>query len=218
MLLTRKSQRGWKQRLVYSAFRVMARLTGVACLGLRCFGRENMPHQGAVLVCSNHQSTLDPVLLGLTFDRRLNYLARKSLFRFAPFGWLIDFLDAIPIDREGGGLAGLKEALRRLRRGEMVLIFPEGTRSRDGEVGSLETGFCALARRGEVTLLPVGIDGAFQAWPRSAWLPSLAMIHIRVGTPIAPPTVKRFSDEMLVQELERRIKACHADARASRLR
>ena len=80
-----------------------------------------------MLVVSNHQSHLDPILVGLACDRRLNYVARDTLFGFAPFRWLIYSLDAIPIDREGIGLGGLKESIRRLRAGEMLLVFPEGT-------------------------------------------------------------------------------------------
>ena len=212
------SRRNWKKRVGYSAIRLLARLTSVVCFGVRCYGRQHMPRRGAVLVCSNHQSVLDPVLVGLTFDRRVNYLARTSLFQFTPFGWLIGFLDAIPIDRDGGGLAGLREALRRLRREEIVLIFPEGTRSKNGAVGSVEAGFCALARRGNITLLPVGIDGAYQAWPRTALFPWPTTIHVRVGKPIGPSCVQQFSDDSLIQELERRIRECHACARASRLR
>ena len=211
-------RRSWAQRYVYAWFRVLSRLVGVVFFGLRCFGRHHMPRRGAVLVCSNHQSTLDPVLLGLTFDRRLNYLARKSLFDFGPFRWLIVFLDAIPIDRAGAGIAGLKEALRRIRRGEMVLIFPEGTRSQDGAVGPLEAGFCALARRAEVTLLPVGIDGAFDAWPRGAVTPRPSKIFVCVGQPIDAQNIRQLNDSSLVAELGQRIRQCHAQAREGRLR
>ena len=211
-------RRSWLQRSVYAGFRILSRLVGVGLFGLRCYGRHHMPRRGAVLVCSNHQSTMDPVLLGLTFDRRLNYLARKSLFSFWPFRLLIEFLDAIPIDRGRAGIAGLKEALRRIRRGEMVLIFPEGTRSEDGDVAALEPGFCALARRADVTLLPVGIDGAFDAWPRGAACPQLAKIFVCVGQPIDPPHIRTLSDDHLVAELGQRIRDCHASARAGRLR
>ena len=71
----------------------------------------------------------------------MNYLARESLFKFAPFRWLIRSLDAIPLDRDGIGIAGLKESLRRLKRGEMVLIFPEGRRTSDGKIASFRPGF-----------------------------------------------------------------------------
>ncbi len=165
---------------------------------------------------SNHQSHLDPVLVGLASDRRLNYLARQTLFGFAPFRWLITSLDAIPLDREGLGLHGLKETLKRLKRGEMVLIFPEGTRTRDGEVGVFKPGFCALARRANVPLVPVGIDGAFNSWPRKNVLPVPAAIHIQFGPPLEPSEIEKFDDEQLVAEMRRRIAACHAQARRLR--
>jgi len=158
------------------------------------------------------------VLVGLCSNRRLNYLARESLFAFAPFRWLIQSLDAIAIDREGLGLAGLKETLRRLRRGELVLIFPEGTRTHDGEVGPLKPGFCSLARRGRVPLVPVGIDGAFDAWPRDHRWPSLAAIHVCIGEPITVDQVRQLDDDRLVAELRRRICECHERARRGRFR
>ena len=172
-----------------------------------------MPPEGPVLVCSNHQSHLDPVLVGLVFGRRLNFVARKSLFKFPPFRWLIQFLDAIPIDRGGMGLEGIKESIRRLRRGEAVLIFPEGTRTSDGEVADLKPGFCALARRTKATLLPVAIDGAYQAWPKNGWLIRLCRIQVGVGEPIRFEDYEQTDDRQLVQDLQQRILSCHSHLR-----
>ena len=166
-----------------------------------------------MLVLANHQSHLDPVLVGLAIDRRLNYLARQSLFRFAPFRWLIASLDAIPLDREGLGLSGLKETLRRLKRGEMVLIFPEGSSDPRRRSRPLQAGFLRLARRANVPLLPVGIDGAFDSWPRSRPLPLPAMIQLQFGQPLAAEEIGQFDDEGLVAEMHRRIGTCHAEAR-----
>ncbi len=206
------------QRLGYSALRIFARLTGVVVFRIRCKGRENIPASGPLLVCANHQSLFDPVLVGLAFDRRLNYLARQTLFRFAPFRLLIQFLDAIPLDREGLGLAGLRESMRRIKRGEAVLLFPEGTRTPDGSVLPLQPGFCALARRGNVTVLPVGFDGAFDAWPRTAKLPCPSTIHLCVGKPLSPEEIIELDDKSLIAEVERRIRACHQQAKAGRHR
>jgi 1-acyl-sn-glycerol-3-phosphate acyltransferase len=204
------------QRLGYNALRVLARLVGVLVFGLRVAGREHWPTEGGGLVCANHQSFFDPPLVGLTCDRRMNYLARDSLFRVPGLKQLIAFLDAIPIDREGGGLAGLKETLKRLKAGELVLIFPEGTRTHDGEVGSLKPGFIAVARRSKVPLVPVGIDGAYQAWPRTSKFPRLSRLAVVIGPAIEPADVAVMSDEDLLAELEQRILNCHSTARELR--
>ena len=207
-------QRSRIKRAGYGAFRVLARLTAVVLFRFRSFGAANMPATGPVLVCSNHQSNMDPVLVGLVFGRRLNFVARKSLFGFAPFRWLIQFLDAIPIDRDGMGLEGIKESIRRLRQGEAVLIFPEGTRTPDGELQELKPGFCALARRTQATLLPVAIDGAYQVWPKHAKMIHLfRQIQVRVGEPIRFTDYEHIDDSVLVSRLAGRIRQCHESLR-----
>lgn len=216
--MSRLAKRSWPKRLWYGFLHFVCRLLATVFFQVRIAGREWVPTEGGVLVLSNHQSHFDPVLIGLACDRRMNYLARETLFGFAPFRWLIQSLDAIPIDREGLGLSGLKETLRRLKSGELVLIFPEGTRSRDGEVAPFKPGFSALAKRASVPLLPVAIDGAFQAWPRRRLLPGLSTIHIQFGEPLSAAAASAYDERQLVAEIERRIRACHALARESRER
>ena len=202
--------------MVYDVLRVMARCVAVWVFGLRFEGRENWPASGGGLICSNHQSHFDPPLVGMTCNRRMNYLARDTLYKVPVLKQVIHFLDAIPIDREGGGLAGLKETLRRLKAGELVLIFPEGTRTHDGEVAPLKPGFIAVARRSRVPLIPVAIDGAYQAWPRTARLPWLSRVAVVIGEPISPEQVAELPDEDLLAELEQRILTCHSHARELR--
>ena len=170
------------------------------------------------MVLSNHQSHLDPILLGISLRRRTNFLARETLFRFWPLRLLIQSLDTIPIDREGSGLAGLKEMLRRLKAGEIVLVFPEGTRTPDGRLGPIKPGFCAVARRAGVPLLPVAIEGAFAAWPRWRWFPRPAVIHVSLGEPLDPATIRSMDDDQLIREVERRILLCQHEAHSSRRR
>lgn len=201
------------QRYGYDAIRVLARSMGVVAYGLRVSGRHHWPAEGGGLVCANHQSLFDPPLVGLTCPRRLCPLARDTLFTVPLLGPLIKFLDAIPIDREGSGLAGLKETLRRLKAGQLVLIFPEGTRTRDGHIAPLKPGFIAVARRSAVPLIPVGIDGAYQAWPRTSRLPRLGRIAVAIGQPISANQVRELSDEGLLALLTERIGECHAEAR-----
>jgi 1-acyl-sn-glycerol-3-phosphate acyltransferase len=205
--------RAWQEFLRYTC-----RLGAVALFHIRCRDRDKVPATGGGIVLSNHQSNLDPVLIGLSFDRRLNYVARKTLFRFAPLRWLMNSLDAIPIDREGGGLEGLKEMLKRIKRGELVLLFPEGTRTPDGEVHAIKPGFCAVARRAGVPIVLVALDGAFDAWPRGRTLPRRSVVHVQFADPLTPAEIAALTDEQLVAEVERRLRACHAAARGSRLR
>jgi 1-acyl-sn-glycerol-3-phosphate acyltransferase len=212
------AQRSFSKRVWYEFLRVLCRVLGVAVFRIRVFGREHVPESGGVLVVSNHQSHLDPILVGLACDRRLNYVARDTLFRFAPLAWLMMSCDAIPLDREGTGLGGLKESLRRLKDEEMLVIFPEGTRTRDGEVAALKSGFVALARRAKAPLLPVALDGAFESWPRGNLLPQPAVIHIRFAAPLAAEAMSKMSDEELLSEVSCRIRQSHALVRESRHR
>lgn len=204
------------KRFSYSVARQLARVVSTACFCLRCHGRRHWPATGGVLVCANHQSFFDPVIVGLCCDRQLNYLARQTLFRWAPFRWLILWYDAIPIERDGLGIGGLKITLRRLRAGELVLLFPEGTRTRDGELGELRPGFCALARRAEVPIVPVGIDGAFQAWPKGQRYPRRQHVHVQIGAPLTPDQIRLMTDTELIQALSARMRNCLREARQGR--
>lgn len=212
------ARRSLPKRIWYDFLRVFFRALGVAVFRVRVFGREHVPADGGALVLSNHQSHLDPILIGLSCDRRMNYLARDTLFGFAPFRWLIYSLDAIPLDREGIGLGGLKESLKRLKAGEMLLIFPEGTRTRDGEVGRLKPGFLALARRSNATLVPVAIEGAYESMPRNSLLPRATVIHIQFGPPLKPADFASWDDETLLQAINDRIRHCHDVVRRRRQR
>ncbi len=203
-------------RLWQALLRFVARLAAVGVFRFRCHGCHLIPSTGGGLVLSNHQSNLDPVLIGLACDRGLNYVARQTLFRFPLLGWLMTSVGAFPIDREGTGLGGLKETLRRLNRGEIVVLFPEGTRTPDGEVHAMRPGFCAIARRAGVPLWPVAIDGAFDAWPRRQRWPRPAVIHVQFGQPIEPTEIAEWSDQRLLAEVERRIRDCQARAHRAR--
>jgi 1-acyl-sn-glycerol-3-phosphate acyltransferase len=204
------------QPYVYSLLRTFSRLIGVTFYRLRCEGREHWPATGGGLVCSNHQSFFDPNLIGMTCPRQMNYLARDTLFKVPVLREVMRFLDAIPIDREGSGLAGLKETMKRLRAGELVLIFPEGTRTHDGELLQLKPGFCSIARRSRVPLIPVAMDGAYQAWPRTSPLPMPGRLAVVIGQPITTEEVTGMNDDLLLAELGKRMRACHMEARRIR--
>jgi 1-acyl-sn-glycerol-3-phosphate acyltransferase len=128
-------------------------------------------------------------------------LARSTLFKNPAFSFLLRILDAIEIDRERGGLSGLREMLSRLRSGELVLLFPEGTRTLDGSIGSLKPGFLPIARRSEVPLVPVAIVGAFECMPKgSKWL-FPKPIAVVFGKPLLAQDYKSLSDEQIIESM-----------------
>ncbi|MFO0940801.1 MAG: lysophospholipid acyltransferase family protein [Pirellulales bacterium] len=197
-------QIGWFKRLFYHVLRYMARVVGVLFFELRCYGRENLP-SGSALVLSTHQSHFDPVLVGLLFNDRLNYLARRTLFNNKLFAGLIRLLDAIELDRDRSGLAGLKETLKRLKAEEKVLIFPEGTRTTDGKISPLKPGFLAVARRSQALLVPVTVTGAYEVLPRGVKLPIRYPIRIQIGQPVKFCDYEHLSDDQTLQLLALRL-------------
>lgn len=207
----------WFQRFGYQFIRLSSWFCFRLLFRLRAIGLENLPQTGPVLICANHQSHLDPPLIGSTSARRMNFLAKKQLFDFPPLRWMISFLDSIPIDREGISAGGIKETLKRLRRNEMVLMFPEGTRSPDGEMKEVLPGFCALVKRTGAAVVPVGIQGSWEAWPRTRKFPRPGVKIVLVfGRPILPETYKPLNDQELVVLLDRRIREEMEQARLVR--
>lgn len=141
-------------------------------------GMERLPQAGGALLLINHQSFLDPLVVGVAFRRPVSFLARDSLFRVPIIGWILRNTYVMPINREAASTSSLREAIRRLNHGFYVGIFPEGTRSETGEIGPLKPGFLALMRRAKVPVHPVGVAGTFQALPRGAWF--LRPVKVRV--------------------------------------
>ncbi len=212
-----KTRRSLRIRIAQSWVRWFFRILMLP-FQLRVEGMPKYPRMGPILVCSNHQSNLDPLILGCVAPRPMNYLAKKQLFQFKPLGWFLRWNDVIELDRKTG-LGGIKETLKRLRNNESVLMFPEGTRSIDGELQPIKRGFCTLVKKTKVPIVPVGLDGAFEAWPRNSILPNFgATIQVVFGNPIQPEQYRDLSDDELTELLNSKIKECFDRARAMKER
>ncbi len=177
---------------------------------IRLQGQRNMPWSGPVLLVANHQSFLDPLLVGLVARRPLVYLARRTLFRNRIFGAMIRSLNAVPIDQDGIGLDGIRTVLEQLSFGKAIAIYPEGARTEDGQMHPLKPGIHLLIRKAQVPIVPVGIAGAYDAWPiwRSypiaapLFLPAgPATISVSLGKPVDPAPFAKMPREQALKEL-----------------
>ncbi|HEY4761038.1 MAG TPA: lysophospholipid acyltransferase family protein [Thermoguttaceae bacterium] len=204
------SRRSLPDRLLYDFLRFVLKIIAVLFFRVRYFGLNNIPAKGGVLVVCNHQSLFDPPFVGVACPRHMNYLARDSLFRFPIFSWIIRTVNAIPIDREGFGLAGVKESLKRLKQGEMIVVFPEGTRTPDGEIKPFRPGFTSLAVRSSAAILPVAIEGAYHCWPRSHKFPRPGVVYVCYGQPILTQQFASMDERDLIKLVEQRVRQCHA--------
>ncbi|RPJ34985.1 MAG: 1-acyl-sn-glycerol-3-phosphate acyltransferase [Verrucomicrobiaceae bacterium] len=151
--------------------------------GMRIIGAEHLLTEGPVLVASNHQSYLDPPLIGNLYKDEMVYLARKSLFTPVT-RWLYSQWNAIPVDQDRPDMASLKTIIRKLKEGHRVLVFPEGSRTPDGNLGEAAPGIGLIAVKSGVPIQPVRISGAREALPRGSARIRFARITVHVGPPI----------------------------------
>jgi len=203
-------------RWLYSWLWIICRALGVSVFGVRTRFAEPLPESGGLIVLSSHQSHLDPLLLGLACNRRLSSLARSSLYAFKPFGAVITALDAVPIDRNSSAVAAMKAVIRRLEAGAAVVIFPEGTRTPNGRLGQLQSGFALMAKRARVPIVPVAIVGAWECWPKSRILPRPGRIRLEFGRLITVEEIAAMDERQLVAECAVRIGGLDTAARRIR--
>src|SRR5271154_5759137 len=150
----------------------------------RVFGAENVTLSGGVILASNHASFLDPPLVGAGLNRNINYLARGSLFRFPGIGALLRSWNSVPVDRDGGGAAGLREILNRLLAGGGIILFSEGTRTPDGKLQPARSGIGLTVIKSDVPVIPVRTFGTFQAFGRDHKFPRPVRIAVKYGEPM----------------------------------
>jgi len=194
-------------RLWYKFWQVASMVVFCGFFRVRVFGRENVPLTGPVILLCNHQSFLDPILCGLGLQRELDYVARDSLFHNRWFGKYISSLNAFPIQRDRADVAAIKLIIERLKNDRAIVLFPESTRTPDGKIRPIKSGFELIARKSRATTVPVVVDGAFEAWSRHQRLPAPGKIQVIFGKAITPQESRNMGREEFVDCINRQLRS-----------
>lgn len=174
--------------MFYAVIKVIAMIVFAPFMPRKVIGRENVPAEGGFVLAMNHRSNLDVIAGGLSCPRQLHFMAKKELFKNRLLGWLFKKLNAFPLDRKGNDLKAIKTALSLLKSGEVLGIFPEGTRVRRGENVDAKAGVSMLALRARVPVVPGVIVGEYKLFHR---------IYVVFGKPVS---LEKYYDEKLSNE------------------
>lgn len=169
---------------LYAALRTVLRPIVLGTLRPTVEGVANVPDRGPAILCANHLSLIDPIIVPLLLERPIVFLAKSEYFHSGPSRWLFDTLGVVPVARQGGSAAraSLDRGTGVLRAGRLLCLFPEGTRSPDGRLYRGKTGPIRLALRSGAPIVPVGLIGTREVIPPHTYLPRLgAAVVVRFG-------------------------------------
>lgn len=173
---------------------------------VRVRGRGSVPRFGPAIIASNHQSGIDPAVIGAVLRRRVRWLAKLDLVRNPKVAWFFRSVSVIPVNRDAPERASLEAAARVLGKGQLFGIFPEGTRSPDGRLYRGYTGGARIAQMTGVPVIPTGCMGTMRAVPKGRLLPKPLPCEVRFGEPLVfemrdgedeAAAVRRFTDEVM---------------------
>jgi len=184
------------------------RISATLLFDIKMYGAKNIPRSGGVLMLSNHQSVLDPLLLPLPLFRPVSFMAKSELFEKHPsFVKLIRAFHAFPVRRGQGDVGAIKEAIGLLKDGNILNIFPEGTRSLDGRIGPILPGVVVVVRRAGVPVIPVIIDGSFRALRKGTTGIRGCPVRIMYGKPLNLDGLKSQEIVALIDKTLREMQA-----------
>lgn len=184
------------QPLIYSASRLLCLGIAKAFHRLHVEGEEQVPWTGPAILAANHVSFIDPIIVGVSVRRPVHFMAKEELFRFRPFGRFLRALQAFPVNRRRLDLQAMNQAISLLEQGQIVVIFPEGTRGDGMHLGAAKPGIGLIAARSGAPVIPVFHRGTERVLPRGAWFPRPHRITVKFGPPL------RFGETLAGEEQE----------------
>lgn len=185
--------------MLYNILRFLSWVILKAFFHLEVFGRENIPKRGGFILASNHTSYLDPIAVGVASPRKLSYMARHDLFKDQFFGWLLTNINVFPVERDSADLSALKEAMKRVKKGSGLLLFPEGTRQTENFLTKAHAGVGFLSAKLEVPVIPVYVKGTLEAWPKHAKSIKKSKICVYFGSQI--PIERRMPYQDIAKDI-----------------
>lgn len=203
--------------LVFALCRNICRVFLSGFYRVRSSGKHHVAQHGPVLIIANHQSFLDPPLVGSYLGpRHTDFIARGGLFSFKPLGALISALNSIPVGEGRSETVAIKEALRRLKMGRAVILFPEGSRSPDGAMRPFKRGIALLVKKAGCPVVPAAIEGVHDAWPRDRSRPFFfgKRVAVTYAAPIPHAELMADGADAALRRLERQIDAMRLELRA----
>jgi 1-acyl-sn-glycerol-3-phosphate acyltransferase len=150
----------------------------------RVFNPERVPLSGGAVLAVNHASYIDPPLVAAGLRRTVACLAREDLFRFPPMAWVLRQWGVVPLDRDGGSASGLRVIITRLHEGNAIVLFPEGTRTRDGQMQPARSGIGLIVIKSDQPVVPVRVFGTYEAYGRHVFVPMPRPIAVKYGEPM----------------------------------
>ncbi len=170
--------------ILYPFVRVVVAALCRVLFRVRVAGADRVPREGACVLAPSHRSLMDIFVLSVVTRRRLRFMAKVELFRIPVLGRLIRALGAFPVDRSAADRAALRAGAEVLADGEVLVVYPEGTRQNGPTITELRHGAAYLALRARAPIVPIGIGGSEEILPGGSWVPSFSRVAIVVGEPI----------------------------------
>lgn len=190
--------------MLYFLIRTILRVVFRVVFRWRIYGEENIPAEGPVLVAANHVSFLDPPVVGCAISRKVHFMAKAELFKYPVLGWLFRSFGAFPVRRGAADRTAIKMALDLLKQGEVIGIFPEGTRNRTGQVLAPQHGVALLAIKADASIVPAAVTGT-TVRRRILGIPVPSKVIVRIGKPISVAEYDGRVDKDTITELSQKV-------------